>query len=273
MAAREARRPLAGCRIAVTRPLPLQAIGSSVVDGALDPDPLAHGLRAFGADVSHVPLVRLVAADDPAPLQAAVQELRSYDWVVFTSANAVRAVSSLRPAALPDGCRVAVAGPSTANEVRERLGWRVDAMPREYTGGAVAEAMAAAGDLKGSRVLWPKASRARDELPARLRDAGAVVTGIEAYSARMDGGAARKLHDMLEAGSVDILTFTAPSAVRCLTDIGRIPSSVRIAVIGPSSAEEAGRRGLDVDILADVHTAEGLLDSIVAYVGRSDPVI
>src|SRR5919204_5970503 len=124
---------------------------------------LAELLRERGARVIEIPLIRILPPHDPAPLHAAVARLSRYDWVVFTSASAVRALH----AALPRGRapirprRIAAVGPSTARVIMEELGWAVDAMPESFAGSQVAAAMAATAPLAGASIFWPRPADAR----------------------------------------------------------------------------------------------------------------
>ncbi|HSG82076.1 MAG TPA: uroporphyrinogen-III synthase, partial [Gemmatimonadota bacterium] len=155
-------RPLSGRRIAVTRP-------------EAQAKPLVEGLRELGAEpVSH-PTIRIAEPDDPEPLRRALEELESYSWVVFTSANGVdrfwqELEASGRGGTLPGGIATAAIGPATA-EALERRGVEARIVPDEYVAEAIAEALTAGG-VAGAKVLLPRAAGARQVLPERLRAAG-----------------------------------------------------------------------------------------------------
>jgi uroporphyrinogen-III synthase len=170
--------------VAVTRP----------ADSA---EELAAPLRRLGAEVELAPLIAVLPPLDPRPVADAAQTLAQFDWIVFTSANAVRHFAALLPAPVPGGrpphLRVAVVGPGTEDAVRRELGWSADACPAAYTGAAVAAAMAEIEPLGGTHVLWPRARDAQDILPADLRAAGALLTAPVAYRTEPDPAAARRL--------------------------------------------------------------------------------
>ncbi|HVR69587.1 MAG TPA: uroporphyrinogen-III synthase [Vicinamibacteria bacterium] len=243
---------LAGRRIVVTR-RPEQA-GS-----------LAAGLSALGAEVHEVPLVEMAAPSDPGPLWRAVAEIAAYDWVAFTSANAVGALAdALERAgrALPPGCRVASVGPSTSGAVRERLGTGPALTPAsDYRATGLVRAFDAV-DLTGRRVLWPISDRARDALADGLRARGALVDAVVAYRTVAAAGAADALAGALRVGA-DLITLASPSAVEALVSALGVQARQRpVAVIGPVTGHAARAAGLDVKVVAAPATAEGLVAAI-----------
>ena len=159
--ASRARAPLAGRRIVVTR---ARAQSSDLVAR----------LTALGADVVCAPLIRIEPVTELAPLRGAIAALRGYDWIVFTSANAVE-IACADPAPFR-GAQVAAIGPATAAAL-ERVGIAVALVPARYVAEALAEALVARG-VTGQRILVPTAERARPVLGDALRAAGAAVDVI-----------------------------------------------------------------------------------------------
>jgi uroporphyrinogen-III synthase len=247
---------LSGYRIAVTRP----EAGAAC---------LADALVACGAEPVLLPLVRTVPAADPAPLLDAAGAIRRYDWIVMTSATAARGLrDALATAGAGDkaaATRVAVVGAATARVVEDVLGWRVDAMPAQYTGSALTVAMAAVAPLAGARVLWPRAREARDELPRDLLAAGAILDAPEAYRTESLPEAAVKIAALGVAGELDGVTLTSPSAAVCLA-AARPPGSLIVAVIGPSTAEAARQHGLSVHVQPRRHTIPDLVNALAEFV-------
>lgn len=255
-------RPLAGRRIAVTRAR--EQAGDLVRD-----------LEALGAEVVSAPTICIEPLADLEPLRAALARLHEYRWVVFTSQNSVQVVIDQltawgsTPAAF-DGRRIAAIGPATAESLAAR-GVRVDLVPEGYVAESLVEALASDGDLRGARVLLPRAERARDALPEGLRAHGAVVDVIPVYRtlpALRDGAA---LADEILAGRIDVVTFTASSTVRHFVEsVGReAAASGRFggAAIGPITAATAKEYGIPVVIEALEYTTDGLLDALVRYFG------
>jgi uroporphyrinogen-III synthase len=248
--------PLRGVRVAVTRP----------ADSAAE---LAEPLCRLGAEVELAPLIAVLPPLDPGPLADAAQALAQFDWIVFTSANAVRYFAALLPGpvsrGLPPHLRVAVVGPGTEAAVRTELGCVAAACPAEYTGAALAAAMAAIEPLGGTNVLWPRARDARDILPADLRAAGAVLTAPVAYRTEPDPAAARRLIRLMADHRLDAVTLTSPSAAHCLAGAGAIPPGVVVAVIGPTTAAAARDHGIPVHVQPEEHTIPGLVAALAGH--------
>jgi uroporphyrinogen-III synthase len=255
-------RPLLGRRIAVTR----------AREQAGD---LVRELEALGADVVSAPTIRIEALQDQEPLRRALTRLAQYRWVVFTSRNTVQVVFdrletwglSLRDFT---GRRIAAIGPATAEALAAR-GIQVDVLPQGYVAESLVEALASDKDLRGARVLIPRAEAARDALPEGLKSRGAVVDVIPVYRtlpALPDG--ASLAGDIL-AGRIDVVTFTASSTVRYFVEsVGPdVAASGRFrgAAIGPITAATAREYGIPVTIEAREYTTAGLVDALVQYFG------
>jgi uroporphyrinogen III methyltransferase / synthase len=250
-------RPLFGKRIVVTRSRS-QASGFST------------RLEGLGAEVIQFPLIRLVPPADPEPLLRAAVAADSFDWIVFTSVNGVgRFWSALREVGRDTrslaGVSICAIGSATAAAV-ELEGARADLVPARYVGEAVVEALEAEASLAGSRVLLPRAERARSVLPEELRAAGAEVTDVVAYRTVPDAGQAAELRRRLDEGTVDLLTFTSSSTVQNFVDLmGAEIGAAEVAAIGPITAATARSRGLPVHVEPVEHTVAGLIDAVLAH--------
>jgi uroporphyrinogen-III synthase len=246
---------LAGWRVLVTRQ-PEQARG------------LADALAAEGATVVEVPLIATVPPEDPAELDAAVARLDAFDWIVFTSANAVRAVADAqarhgRPAGLPPALGVAAVGPATAEAVARVFANATVALQpeRDYRAEGLAQAFGTVA-LAGRRILLPASARARDTLAAALRAQGAAVTAVAAYRTVTPEDAAGRVRAALRGG-IDVVVFASPSAVEGFADA--CPDRADwppAAVIGPVTETAARERGFDVRAVADAAGAAGLADAL-----------
>lgn len=250
-------RPLSGRRVVVTRPRP-QA------------EAFSRALEELGAEVVAFPTIRIADPPDPEPLRRAVGEARSFDWIVFTSANGVERFWAALRAAGGDtrrlgGVSLCAIGPATAAAL-EAEGARADLVPPEYVAEAVVEALEGACELRGARILLPRAEVARSVLPDSLRERGAEVHDVPAYRTEPDGEQAEGVRGMLRRGEVDVVTFTASSTVRNFADlVGTDVGGARVACIGPVTAATARELGLEVAIEAGVYTVPGLLDAIVRH--------
>ena len=164
-------RPLFGRRIVVTRSR--EQAGEFI-----------EMLEELGAEAIPAPTIRVLPPEDSSALESACAEIGSFDWVVFTSANAVdyfmRALLATCDVRELKGVRICTIGPSTASRL-SKYGIRVDLTPTEYRSEAVVDAMSAGDGLRGSRVLLPRADIAREILGDELREAGAEVVEVAAY--------------------------------------------------------------------------------------------
>jgi uroporphyrinogen III methyltransferase/synthase len=222
-------------------------------------------LRSVGAGTVELPVIAVTtAADGGAALRAAAERLDRYQWVVFTSANAVDALMGLvRDARAFGSARVAAIGPGTA----EALGrWRLvaDLVPERFVAEGLLDVFpdpVPADWAGGGRVLLPRAAEAREVLPKGLGAKGWHVDVVEAYRTERLRPAADALAAVRSAQAV---TFTSSSTVRSFLDVverGDVPSIV--ACIGPVTADTARSLGLHVDVVAATHTIDGLVDALV----------
>jgi uroporphyrinogen III methyltransferase/synthase len=249
------RRPLFGRRVVVTRP-PGQA---SRLSGLL---------AELGAVPVEVPAIRFAdPADGGAALRAAAEALTAgeYRWVVFTSGRAVeRFVPLLRDARAFGAARIAAIGPGTAAALAAH-NLHADLVPPEF----VAESLLDAVPSGSGRVLIPRAAVARDVLPAGLRAKGWTVEVVEAYRTEPARPGAAALQ---AAAAADAITFTSSSTVTGYLEVaGRPAVPPFVACIGPVTAEAARSAGLRVDVVADVHTVDGLVAALRATLGATGP--
>ena len=246
--------PLAGRRIVVTR-------------ARAQAGDLTARLTALGAEVVQAPVIRVEPLPDLAALQQALTRLASYEWVAFTSQNAVEIVCT-QPAQFA-ATKVAAIGPATAQALSQR-GIRVALVPERHVAEDLADAMAAVG-VKGKRILVPAAERGRPALEAGLRAAGALVDVIPVYRTVPVGGDGNALAHDLVAGTIDAVTFTSSSTVEHFVNlVGREAASCgrfAAAVIGPITAATA--RDLDIArgglIESEPSTADGLVAALTQH--------
>ena len=243
---------LTGRRIVVTRP-------------RHQAEELASPLREMGAEVILLPVISILPPEDPTALRDAASRLDSYDWIIFSSANAVAALlSELGINADRPRARVAVVGSATKEAV-EQHGWTVDAMPEKF----VAESLAAAlpsESLAGARILLPSAAVARDVLPRALADIGAVVDVVEAYRTSPTPCLAETAVRTFSEPLPDWATFASPSAVEALLKVVSVDTlkKIRTASIGPVTSATLRSWGLTVHAEPAEHTVGGLVEAIVS---------
>lgn len=224
-------------------------------------------LRAMGADVAEFPVIATVAPADPAPLDRALSQLSSYDWLIFTSVNGVRFFLERLDASAYDlrglRAKLCAIGPATARAI-EALHLKVDLVPEEYVAESLVEAFAPF-DLKDKRILLPRAAVARDVVPVELTKRGAAVEVVETYRTVVPPGAAELVGEVFSR-QPDWITFTSSSTVKNFLAIAGAEalSGVRIASIGPVTSQTARMHGLKVTVEAREHTMDGLLRAIVS---------
>jgi uroporphyrinogen-III synthase len=226
---------------------------------------LAAPLRELGADVICLPTIAILPPRDTRPLEMAASRIDQYDWIVFSSTNAVSALASyLGNETLPSKTSVAAVGSAT-REAAERLGWRVDLVPDEFVAESLVLAMARES-LRNKRVLIPSAAVTRQIVLKALREAGAVVDVVEAYRNDLPAGLESEAARIFSsARKPDWLTVTSSSAVENLVKcIGTDPlQDVRIASIGPITSGAVRRQGLSVHAEPAEHTIPAFVEAIV----------
>jgi uroporphyrinogen III methyltransferase/synthase len=258
-------RPLFGKRVLVTRPKAQ----------AMD---LVERLEEQGAQAIEAPMVRIAPPEDYGPLNDACAHAGEFDWIVFSSANAVDAfveclLSSPQDLRALKGVKLCVIGPATGERLAS-YGLKVDLTPAEYRADAVVRALSEGGGVKGLKVLLPHADIAREVIADELRKQGAEVTEVVAYRTvvvepERDGEP--DIYRMLLERRIDVVTFTSASAVRNFVRVlGAEPAvdllrTTIVASIGPVTAEAATQSGVHTTIMPSSYTIPALVDAIVEY--------
>jgi uroporphyrinogen III methyltransferase / synthase len=246
------RRPLHGRRVVVTRAR-AQASG------------FAATLRALGAEVVELPAIRIEPRVDSDEVKHVAGGVGAYDLICLTSPNGVRLLFEAMEAAGLDaralaGVTVAAIGPGTARAMAER-GVLADVVPERFVAEGLIEALEDEA-LAGTRVLVARAAEARDVLPDALRERGAEVDVVALYETVREQPGAEEIE---AAQSADYLTFTSSSTVTNLSEAlgDRFPTAARIVSIGPITSETIRARGLEVDVEAERHDIDGLLEALL----------
>jgi uroporphyrinogen III methyltransferase/synthase len=248
-------RPLSGRRVLVTR----------AREQAGD---LSQFLEDAGAEPVELPLIRLE------PVQEAIlpENLASYDWVLFASTNAVACFWRLLTRSACDwrslgNARIAAVGPATARALLNHHA-RPDFMPGLHDAAALLREFPEG--LHGKRVLLPRAAEAPAALPEGLRAAGANVDSVAVYRNVIEKTQRTSIRAKIESGELDAVTFASSSAVNHFhqlfpeTDLSRC----RVVCIGPATADTARASGMPVTAVAQEHTAEGIVSTLVALFSR-----
>lgn len=259
---------LAGRRILVTR-AQSQSAGLSEL------------LRREGAEPVHFATIRIQPTDDWSAVDAALREVSHYDWVVFTSANAVRIWMErlhtlILDARVMASVRVAAIGPATAEALRV-AGVQVDLVPPEYVAES-ALAVLGAERVSGRKILLPQAAAARTVLADGLEASGAAVTVLPLYDTLSAQGDAGAVLSEIASGRIDAVTFTSSSTVRSFaqyagaTDVAPLLRGIKVVCIGPITATTARGLGIRVDAVAAEHTIPGLVAALREILPRDELV-
>jgi len=258
--------PLSGCRVLVSR--------AKKQAGALSSQ-----LRDLGCEVIEIPFIEIRKPKSFRPLDIALANLNTYDWLILTSANGVEALfermtkKKLNASALAH-LKIAAIGPATGAAI-EKHGWSVTVTPKEYVAESVVSALRRR--VKGKRVLLVRAKVARDVIPRELRKVAAAVDVIEAYETVTPKSSATKLRTVLtsEKRKPHAITFTSSSTVKNFVGLlglraaratlkkAALNAGVHSASIGPVTSATLREFGLPVDIEAREYTIPGLVQAIV----------
>lgn len=249
-------RPLYGRKILITR-------------ARSQASRLAEKLEAHGANTIQVPTIDVVPVADTSELDDTVRTLASYDWVTFTSANGVEGLWERVKAAGLDarafgGVKIAAVGPATARAL-DSIGLKADLVPDNFDAESLLEKFRALDELP-KRILFPRSEIGRESLVEGLRELGVTVEPVTAYRTVMSDASSEEARAAY-AGGIDITTFTSSSSVENLVklldgDVSDINRSV-VACIGPITAETAKANGINVGIMAEEQTIDGLVESIL----------
>lgn len=235
-------------------------------------------LEENGAECMEYSTIHIEPVADYAPLDTAFESIDDYQWILFTSLNAVtyffrHLYKSGHDSRNLAGPKVAVVGRATAEELL-KYGIRADLVPQRFTGEGLAEALLESDVSSGSKILLPRALRAGEVLPETLTDAGAQVDVVPVYQNTPPKGRKEELRDQLQEGEIDLVTFTSSSTVtnfltmvdaRDDEELHKLMENVVIAAIGPITAEAIEKAGLRVDIQPDRYTIPDMVKAIVEY--------
>ena len=249
-------RPLFGRKVLVTR-------------ARTQASRLADALESVGATTVQFPAIEVVPVSDPVQLDDRIKHLKDYDWVAFTSANAVKAVWDRMEALELDSrafhnAKIAAVGPSTSRALAA-IGLRADLVPDRFDADALVDKFEDEKSLP-TRLLFPRSAIGREALPTRLREMGVRVDEVTAYETKMPETSGAEARAAYEAG-IDVTTFTSSSSVKNLValmggDVELINGTL-VACMGPITAEAAKESGIRVDLMAERQTIDGLVEAIV----------
>ncbi len=253
-----AGKPLAGKRVVVTR---TRAQSSQLVEE----------LESLGAEVLLFPVISIAPVSPPPPMPSA----RNFDWIVFTSANAVsmfaialaeaeRDITSYRP------CKICTVGPATATRCRDYC-LTVSLTPQRYVADAIADAIEQSEDgLAGKRIFVPRGNLAREDLIEQLRAKGATVVDVVVY--RTDAAKPTQAeHDALDAFQPDWVLFSSASTAENLDKLlgpermAALKARARFAAIGPTTRATAEELGIPIALEPECSDVPGLVSALARH--------
>jgi uroporphyrinogen III methyltransferase / synthase len=246
---------------------------------------LASGLERMGGKVLPFPVIEAQAVEETHLLDKALDSLREYSWIIFTSAYGVSFFGKrwielgmrLNSSPMPKICAI---GPATAAALGE-FGWEATLIPKQFVAEGVLEALeryhGGLQALAGHRVLLPRAKEAREVLPDALSAAGVRVDVVPCYQtvrAEINDDIVQQIREK----NPDLIVFTSSSAIRNLMEILGQESGKKmlmesaIAVIGPVAGNTAESFGKSPDIVPGTNTVTALLQAISDYYSRPSSV-
>jgi uroporphyrinogen III methyltransferase/synthase len=231
-------------------------------------EPFIQLLRDSGAEPLAFPVIQTFPPDDWSPIDSALSHLDQYYGVIFTSVNGVKYfIERLREKGLDirelKGVRIYAIGRKTEKAVLD-LGIRADVVPEKFVAESLIESIRRE-NVQGKKFLLPRAAVAREVLPEQIRALGATVDVAPVYQTLPPKADNAPLVAKLKNGLVDVITFTSSSTVKNFVEITGLsswPKKPTIACIGPITAKTAEDLGLQVEIMPEEYTVEGLASAI-----------
>lgn len=235
-------------------------------------------LEELGAEIVEFPTIEIVPPLSYEEMDAAIENVQSYTWIIFTSANGVRYFLKRfleKDKDIRDlkGIKICAIGTKTASEMK-KYGIKVDLVPEEFHAEGLIEAfikeVKSPGPkrLKDIKFLLPRAEVAREIFPKKVRELGGEIDVPVAYRAVKPELHGRRLKRFLKEGRITIATFTSAATFNNFVEImggdaRELLKDVAIAVIGPVTAKAIAKAGLKVEIMPKESTIEALVSEII----------
>ena len=227
-------------------------------------------LEEEGAHVIEFPTIEIVEPEDYSELDRAIENIKKYDWIIFTSVNGVkfflnRLKYHKKDIRILDGIKICAIGPKTA-EIFENFGIIPDFIPEKYQAEYIIQGMLKIG-IKGKKFLLPRAKVAREILPQKIKEHGGEIDVVTVYETKMPDTNKAEIIDLLKNGSIDYITFTSSSTVKNFIEIIEnkldLLKNVKLVSIGPITSNTLKEYGLFPSIEAKKFTIEGIKEAIL----------
>jgi uroporphyrinogen III methyltransferase / synthase len=235
---------------------------------------LSQSLRELGAQAIEFPTIEIFPPEDLSPLDRALKELSNYQWILFTSVNAVNFFFERMEALCLDICalgsaKLAAVGKITAQSLIKR-GLHVDRQPEEFTSDALSKVLKSE-EIRGRRILFPRAELAREAIVEDLKKRGALLELVTVYRTRKSPYDNSQLQEIFEIIKPDLLTFASSATVGHFVEILKatpyFQNAMKIPaiVMGPVTRESALEAGMKVVGMPDVYTIPDMVQEVLRY--------
>jgi uroporphyrinogen III methyltransferase / synthase len=254
------QRPLFGRRIVVTRTRKQASA-------------LSAKLRALGADVYEIPTIRVEPPENLMEFGELVRDAFQYEWLVFTSVNGVEAFFDMFYRLYDDArsignVKIAAIGPATAQRIKD-FHLSVDLQPKEFVAEAIIKGLLEYGTVENLKFLVVRALGAREVLPQRLAELGAIVDEATAYRTVQENNDSSGAQERFRAEGADLITFTSSSTVENFLALKLSwPAQMKTASIGPITSETMRKQGLSVEVEATRYDVDGLVTAVLKLFAR-----
>ena len=239
---------------------------------------LAQRIESLGGEVVEFPTIEIRPPESYGPLDQAIKQIASYDWLIFTSVNGVEQFLNRfeklgKNLANLAGIEVGAIGPETARRLTAAQ-IEPTLVPKQYQAEGILDELISETVL-GKRILIPRAAKARDILPETLRRWGARVDVVEAYQTVLPQVDVSALCRLLREGTIDMITFTSSSTATNFAvmlrgqDLPRLLSRAVVACIGPITRKTVEDLGMRPEIVSEEFTIPGLVRAMADYFSRT----
>lgn len=267
------KKPMFGHRVLVTREHA----------GGFEP------LEDLGAEMIGFPTIEIAPPENYEELDSAINKIEAYNWIIFTSGNGVkyflkRLMEKDKDIRDLKGIKICAIGTKTAAEI-QRYGIKVDLIPEEFNAEGLIEAFLKIQNskfkkqsLKGIKILLPRAEKAREIFPEKVRESGGEIDAPAAYRAVKPEMHGKRLKRFLKEGRISVATFTSASTFDNFMEImgadaDELLRDVAIAVIGPVTARAVEKAGLKVEIMPETATIEAMAEDIMKWAAKRQTAV
>lgn len=238
-------------------------------------------MEELGAEIIEFPTIDIVPPENYEELDESIDKITTYNWMIFTSRNGVkyffkRFLDKDMDIRELKGIKICAIGTKTAEELKH-YGLKVDLVPDEFRAEGLIQSVQdfEGSKLKGLRFLLPRAEKAREIFPEKVRELGGEIDVPVTYRTIKPEHRGKRLRRFLKEGRISIATFTSAATFNNFREImgndaEDLLKGVTIAVIGPVTAKAIEKAGLRVDIMPEKATIEAMAAKIIKWIGEKE---